>query len=149
GDLVDRVAIVVRGVVDENVERAVRLDVATDRFLQAGNVGEVDALEARLAAEARDQSQRIRLGNVEEGHIGALAHEAVGQTRADARAAAGDQDALALEARIDRPAVLRLGRLHGISFRHESGDSVHETYFQLRTDGPHSRVRGPCPRLFV
>jgi hypothetical protein len=47
------------------------------------------------------QDLGILVGDVEEDHLGALAHEAGDDAGADARAAAGDDDALASEAGID------------------------------------------------
>ena len=53
-----------------------------------------------IAPDARqflDQCPRIRFGNVEEGDVRALSHEALDHARTDPRPAAGDEHALAGE----------------------------------------------------
>jgi hypothetical protein len=63
------------------------------------------------------KSRRWKTG-VEEGDQRALADKALDHARADARAAAGDQHALALEAGINRPLITRERQGLGISFGH-------------------------------
>jgi hypothetical protein len=121
--LLDRVAIVVRGVVHQDVEAAEILDQPRDPGLGAGHVGQVDMLiDRRLpqAGEAGDQRLRLRIGDIEEGDVAALADKALDHAGADARSAAGDQHALALQARIEGALIASERHVHGISFRHEN-----------------------------
>ena len=58
--------------------------------------------EVRPLGECVAQGQALLFLNVEKGHLGALLHECGDKPRADAGGAAGDDDSLALQTRIDR-----------------------------------------------
>jgi hypothetical protein len=93
------VAGVVGGVVHQHGDRPVRRRRLRHRRLQRRDVGDVARDEQRrvgmAGAELRHEVARVRA--LHEGDPAALRGEALGQARADARAAAGDEDALASE----------------------------------------------------
>ena len=61
----------------------------------------VRSMHSKRAATRSRERSRLLLANVDEGDVRALAGECLDDTRADARPAAGDQHALAAQARID------------------------------------------------
>ena len=96
GDVVEGVAVVVGGVVDQYVIGAARLDPGRDRRAGRGDVGEIDMLEARVGSvpgQALRQVPGFLVANVEEGDVGALPDEAFDDAGADAGAASRHQDA--------------------------------------------------------
>ena len=101
--LVDRLAVIVGGVVDQHGDRPERGPHARDRRPQRLDVGEVAADEERRMRGApkgspTSASRRFAV-DVDEGDLRALAGEGLDDRRADAGSAAGDED----------DAVLRLG----------------------------------------
>ena len=119
-------AVVVGGVVDQDLHPAPVGAQAGDGGLGAIDVGQVLVDEAHAVAAARqpggERLGRFRL-DVDEGHARALRGERRDDELADAGAAAGDQDASVAQRRILRvPARIR--RKHGVSVRHGPMSSV-------------------------
>src|SRR5690606_29526103 len=100
-DVLDRVAVVVGGVVDQHVDPAKRGDRRLGRDLERREVAQVAGDEAR-GAEPGGQRFAGRFVDVEEGDFRALADEGLDQPRADPGRAAGDDDPLAGKARVSR-----------------------------------------------
>ena len=96
GDFFDGVALVVGGVVDEDVDGGVGGEDLIDGGLEGGEVGEVavDVLRsgAAFGGEGGDEGVGGGVLDVEEGDAGALAGEVGDEGRADAGCAAGDED---------------------------------------------------------
>jgi hypothetical protein len=115
GDVVEGVAVVIGGIVDQYVIGAARLDPGRDRRTGRGDVGEIDMLEARVGPVPRQAFRQVSgflIANIEEGHVGALPDEAFDDAGADAGAAARHQDAATRKARIDRAAIARNRIIH-------------------------------------
>ena len=95
GVAVEFVASVVGGIVDQHGNIAMRLGRLRYRGLERFDIGNVAFDEKRSAPvfclHLFDKARGV--GALHEGRICALRHEAVGQRRADARSAAGDEDA--------------------------------------------------------
>src|SRR5471030_655541 len=104
GDVGDLMAVVVGGVVDQDVDGAVLLRDAGEGGRQRIEVGQVAVVEGgwyRRAAQIVFELARGVVGDVDEEDVGALFGEGVDQGRADAGAAAGDHHALAGQAGVD------------------------------------------------
>src|SRR5690348_3222464 len=94
-----------RGVVDQDEYGPEELADRCYRALQRRNVGEIARLEmhgrSRLG-KLPHQGARGLHGDVDEGYLGVLRGELAHDRLADARAAAGDQNDLVLQVRINR-----------------------------------------------
>ena len=103
-DLVDRVALVVRRIVDQDGDRPERLAHLLDRAPERRDVGDVAMLVVQrpLPAEVGLKLLRRRVGDVEKSDPGALRGEATHDRLADAHRAAGDQHDAVLQAGVDR-----------------------------------------------
>ena len=104
GDVLELVALVMGGVVDEHGDRpelgANRGDCGAERV----NVGEVGGRVVNLLAlppNARGDGLRFLLLDIDEADLRALGSEVLDNRFADAAAAAGDQHGAVLQARID------------------------------------------------
>ena len=99
-DTLDLVAQVVGGVVDQHGDRAVRRGRLRHRRLQGGDVGDVAGDEQRRGCRGVRRPRRQKAVASErwtKATCAALGEEAFGQRRADAGAAAGDEDRLAVK----------------------------------------------------
>ena len=108
---VDRVAIVVGGVVDQHVAPAEPVDQLGDLGAVIDAVGDVAVDEERRhgrVGEARDERLARLVLHVDEGDRRPLAGESLDDPLADPAAATADDDALAGQAGIDRPVRHRL-----------------------------------------
>ena len=132
-DLADLVTIVVRGVVDQN------LDAAAQRGLERrhgareiAEVGEVARFEHRavrhVGHELLDQRARRILCDVHEADLRALRDERLDQRRTDAASAAGHQHALVAQAGIG-------GATSGAEGRGARGFSVQHGYLDIEEGG--------------
>ena len=102
--LLDRMAIVVRGIVDQHVDAAQRLLDIAHRLLERDDVGEIAMpIERRMDRTGRqplDQGDALAIDDIDKGDARALRDKGLDQAFADAAAAAGDQHALADKAGI-------------------------------------------------
>ncbi len=108
GDLIDVVAVVVGGIVDQHVERPAPLDQPLDAAASLRDVREIDLLERarRSARQARRDSSSFSMSmKVTSEPWRANAFD---DARANARSAAGDEHSLAAQARIERAQVPRV-----------------------------------------
>ncbi len=99
-DFGELVAVVIAGVVHQDVDRADLLEEAGD----GGEVLQVAALEHRrmlAIGERPDKRRALVFEDVEEDDLGALSRERRHDARTDAGPASGHDDALALKAWID------------------------------------------------
>ena len=96
GDIIDAVPVVVGGVVDQHIERPRLRAQFADATLHCGDVGQVNAFEARTGRCG--QCARFLLANVEECHLAALLGEGLHDFGADPGTAARDQHPLAAQA---------------------------------------------------
>src|SRR5690606_38745201 len=101
-DVLDRVTVVVGGVVDQHVDAAKRVDRGLRGAFERGKVAQVAGDETR-PLEPGGECLARGFVDVEEGDFGTLAGESLDQRGADAGGAAGADDPLAGKARVPRP----------------------------------------------
>ena len=108
--LVDRVAVVARGVVDQDRNRTDSRTRRRDRRLERRDVAQVAALVERLGVSGRaDRGHgvgRRRIVDVDEGDARTLRREMLDDRGTDARGAAGDEHRALAQAGVG-------GELHG------------------------------------
>ena len=104
GHILGPMTLVMGGVVDEDIDRAVRLARLGDAGAQRRDIGEIDVQKVRaetLALELAREARTFLDLDIEEHDDGFLLREAPHDRFADARCAAGDQNDLPGEIRID------------------------------------------------
>jgi hypothetical protein len=100
----DVVSFVVRGVVDQHIDRPELVADARKQRLDRRDVGQVArviARRSRVVGQTLLQFARLGLRNIQERYVSALLREALDDRGADAGAAAGDDDTLVAQRRID------------------------------------------------
>ena len=107
GDLVEIVAVVIGGIVDKHVERPISLDQPVDALLRRRHIGQIEPFEARDSvrlASSSDSPFRMSMKVTSAPWL----RKASTMPAPMPRAAAGDQHALAAQARIDCAQLARL-----------------------------------------
>jgi hypothetical protein len=115
-DLFECMAIVIGGIVDEDIERSAFLYLPCDRALDRRNFCEIDMEVAKAVVACVGEPLDERVGRfvayVEEGHVRPLAHESLDNSGADAGAAASHEHAPAGQAWIKSAPLGRYGVIH-------------------------------------
>ncbi len=144
-DLLDRVAIVVRGIVDQDVDAAKLLFQIGDHALDRRDVGQVAMPVDRDMLRARGQPAEHRLagiiGDIDEGDFRALRDKCFDQAFADTAATTGDDDAL-----VDKAWIMCAGCASGFCLQH--GLSLQNIVRHDAASRPRRarlRIRSPMP----
>ena len=104
-DRLQRMAIIVAGIVDQDVNGADCGECVCNRR-QVSEIATMVARQDFSVVQRADEGVCIRISNIEEQHLGALSHKAAHEARSNAGRAARDDDALSPQAGI-------VGRRHG------------------------------------
>jgi len=112
-DFFDGVALVIGGVVDQDVDGTEGVEDLLDRGLKSGDVAKVAGKVKRswtaLGDEVVDEPMRRFVLNVEEGDTGTLMRKMADKGFADTGGAAGDEDCAVAEARVSCELIRELG----------------------------------------